>query len=356
MAGLFLLGLIVVLGWVLRAPGRLVLAVLGLLWAAFTLVHLLFPAPGHPLPALVGGSLAGWVGLGAVAAVVLAYRWALARLRARAAAPAQPTAPQGPFRPAELERYSRHILLREIGGPGQRRLKQARVLVIGAGGLGSPALLYLAAAGVGTLGVIDPDEVSASNLQRQVLYRDEDIGKPKVFAAEAALSALNPFITLRPYHRAFTAAIGAALLTDYDLVLDGCDDFATRQAVNRACVAAGKPLISGAISQWEGQISLFHPASGAPCLACVFPKAPAPGLAPACAEAGVMAALPGIIGAMMAAEAIKEICGAGQSLRGAMLLHDALYGESRRIAIRRDPQCPICGGPRCGGQEPSQNV
>ncbi|MBZ4022728.1 molybdopterin biosynthesis protein [Rhodobacter sp. TJ_12] len=344
MTGLFLLFLLSALGLALKVPRRLIWGILAVVWAAFVAAHALFADPTHPLRSMIGGSLAGWVGLGVVAAIVLAYRWGLSKLRARAAQPA-PQKPQAPFSDAELNRYARHILLREVGGPGQKRLKAARVLVVGAGGLGSPALLYLAAAGVGTIGVIDPDTVSASNLQRQVLFRDADLGKPKVFAAEAALKAQNPFITIRPYHRAFRTEIAADLLADYDLVLDGCDDFDTRQAVNRACVAAGKPLISGAIAQWEGQISLFHPASGAPCLACLFPTAPAPGLAPDCAEAGVMGALPGIIGAMMASEAIKEIVQAGQSLRGTLLIHDALWAESRRINVQRGADCPVCGPP-----------
>lgn len=342
MAGLILLAVIAALGWKLRAPAGLVWGTLAILWGAFVLVHGLFPDPGHPLPALIGGSLPGWIGLGVVAALVQAYRWALARLRARAVVPEAPI--EGPFSKAELGRYSRHLLLREIGGTGQRRLKSARVLVVGAGGLGSPALLYLSAAGVGTLGVIDHDAVSNSNLQRQVLYRDDDIGKPKVFAAAAALTALNPFITVRPYHRRLTEDIAADLIAEYDLVLDSCDDFETRQLVNRACVAAARPLISAAISQWEGQISLYHPASGGPCLACLFPHAPAPGLAPSCAEGGVMAALPGILGTMMAAEAIKEITGAGTPLRGKLQLIDALHGENRTIAVCRDPACPVCGG------------
>lgn len=342
MTGLILLAVIAALGWKLRAPAGLLWGTLAVLWGAFVLVHLLFPDPAHPLPALIGGSLPGWIGLGVVAALVQAYRWALARLRARAVVPDAPA--EGPFSKAELGRYSRHLLLREIGGTGQRRLKSARVLVVGAGGLGSPALLYLSAAGVGTLGVIDHDAVSNSNLQRQVLYRDADIGKPKVFAAEAALKALNPFITVKPYHRRLTEEIAADLIAEYDLVLDGCDDFETRQLVNRACVAAAKPLISAAISQWEGQISLYHPASGGPCVACLFPKAPAPGLAPTCAEGGVMAALPGILGTMMAAEAIKEITQAGTPLRGKLQLIDALHGENRTIAVCRDPACPVCGG------------
>lgn len=245
--------------------------------------------------------------------------------------------------PAEIERYARHLMLREIGGPGQARLNRARVLVVGAGGLGAPALLYLAAAGVGTIGVVDDDRVSASNLQRQVIFRTDSIGQPKVTAAAQALAALNPFVSVLPIDARLTEA-NVAMVADWDLVLDGSDNFDTRHLVNRACVAAGVPLISGAVAQWEGQLSLFDPARGAPCLACVFPVIPAAGLAPSCAEAGVMGALPGIIGAMMAAEAIKEITGAGATLRGRLLIHDALWGESRQITVRRDPACPVCGG------------
>ena len=233
------------------------------------------------------------VGLLAVVALVLS-RWCCAAVR-RGPAPeaAVAGAEPGTFRAAELDRYARHILLREIGGPGQKRLKAARVLVVGAGGLGSPALLYLAAAGVGVIGVIDDDVVEASNLQRQVIHADDRIGMPKVFSAAAAMRALNPFIEVRPYHRRLTEEIAAELVADYDLVLDGTDNFDTRYLVNRACVAAGKPLVAGAITQWEGQLGLYDPAHGAPCYACVFPERPAPGLVPTCAEAGVAAPLAG---------------------------------------------------------------
>lgn len=340
-SGLALMAAVAALGLWLKAPGRLILALLAVLWLAIVAAHLFTFGSDTALTRAIGGSLPGWLGFGAFAALVLAYRWGLAKLRARAVAPETP--PSGAFSRAELDRYARHIMLREVGGPGQRKLKEARVLVVGAGGLGAPVLLYLAAAGVGTLGVIDDDAVSSSNLQRQVLFSDDDIGKPKVFAAEAALTALNPFITIRPYNRRLTEDITADLLADYDLILDGSDNFETRHLVNRACVAAGKPLISGAIAQWEGQLSLYHPSAGAPCLACVFPNIPAAGLAPSCAEAGVMGALPGIIGAMMAAEAIKHITGAGASLKGRLVIHDALWGESRQIAVKRSATCPVCG-------------
>jgi len=297
--------------------------------------NLLLPAPR------------GWAALAALA-VIAGFVAAIRTLRARrvAEAPAAPDAADAPFSDAELDRYARHIVLREIGGAGQRRLKQARVLVVGAGGLGAPALLYLAAAGVGRLGVIDDDRVSNSNLQRQVIHQDASIGMEKVHSAAATLRALNPFIEVRPYARAFTAEIAADLVAEYDLVLDGSDNFATRHAVNAACVAAGVPLISGALSQWEGQLSLFDPARGAPCYRCLFPEVPAEGLAPSCAEGGVLGPLPGIIGAMMAAEAVKALTGAGQTLAGRLMIHDALYAETRIITIARDPACPCCGSGR----------
>ena len=273
MTGLFLMAGIVGLGLVLKAPARLIAVALGMVWAGFVLVHLLFPGGGHPLPRAVGGSLPGWLGLGAVAVLVLAYRAMLRRLRARAPEPVQPTVPSaGSFSEAELDRYARHILLREIGGPGQKKLKGARVLVVGAGGLGSPVLLYLAAAGVGRIGVVDDDVVSSSNLQRQVIHRDADIGKPKVFSAEAAMRALNPFIEVRPYNRRLGAADARALVAEYDLVIDGTDNFTTRYLLNAACVAEGKPLLSGAISQWEGQLSLYDPGGGCALLCLRFPR------------------------------------------------------------------------------------
>jgi len=191
--------------------------------------------------------------------------------------------------------------------------------------------------------VIDDDVVSLSNLQRQVLFDEDQLDMPKVFAAEAKLAALNPHIIIRPYNRRLTAEIAENLFADYDLVLDGTDNFKTRALVNAACVASKTPLVSGAISQWEGQVSLFDPANGAPCYACVFSEEPAEGLAPSCAEAGVMGALPGIIGSIMAAEAIKHITGAGQTLAGEMLIYDALYGESRKIGLQRAADCTVCG-------------
>ncbi|MFM2356957.1 MAG: hypothetical protein RLZZ528_2693 [Pseudomonadota bacterium] len=334
------------LGLVLRLPKRLILGALAALYAAVLLAHLVLPSDSS-LPRAIGGDLQGWGALGLLAALAFGYRAVLRRVRAKAAGAAtapDPRAASGSFSEAELDRYARHIVLREVGGQGQKRLKAARVLVVGAGGLGSPALLYLAAAGVGTVGVIDDDTVSVSNLQRQIVHADDRVGMPKVFSAEISLKAVNPHVTVRPYNRRLTPEIAGELFAEYDLILDGSDNFRTRYLVNDAAVAAGKPLISAAIAQWEGQISLYDPARGAPCFACVFPEAPAEGLAPTCAEVGVVGALPGVVGAMMAVEAIKEITRAGESLRGRMLIYDALYGDNRVMRLRRRDACAVCGG------------
>ncbi|MFD1330184.1 HesA/MoeB/ThiF family protein [Mycoplana ramosa] len=243
----------------------------------------------------------------------------------------------------ELPRYERHILLREIGGQGQARLKQARVLVIGAGGLGAPVLLYLAAAGVGQITVVDNDKVSLSNLQRQVIHSQDRLGMAKVESARCTLMGVNPYTTVVPLEARLDAVSAADLVRGKTLAIDATDNLPSRHTLNAACAAAGVPLISGAISQWEGQVTLYDPASGAPCLACLFPVLPPDDLQTTCTSAGVMGALPGIIGAMMAAEAIKEITGAGRGLRGRLLLHDALWGESREIAVHRTAGCAVCG-------------
>ena len=339
-------------GTALKVPMRVRLGMLALLWVAVVIGHLLLPAT-HPLRVANGGDARPWLELAMAVLAVWAYRAGLRRLRSRAAtaAAAAATTAAGhgpakapPFSEAELGRYARHMMLREIGGPGQRRLKDAKVLVIGAGGLGSPLLLYLAAAGVGTIGVIDDDLVEGSNLQRQVIHTDARIGTPKVFSAQMQMEALNPFITVRPYHRRLTEADAGALFAGYDLVLDGTDNFDTRYLANRVAARQGTPLIAAAITQWEGQIALYDPVRGGPCYECVFPERPAPGLVPSCAEAGVVAALPGVMGSMMALEAIKLLTGAGEGLRGAMLIYDGLYAESRRITTRSRTGCPVCGG------------
>ncbi|MDT8854085.1 HesA/MoeB/ThiF family protein [Paracoccaceae bacterium Fryx2] len=344
---LLVLGLMAMLwgiGALLRAPLRLRAGMVAAVWVGVVTLHLALP-DGAPLRLATGSSAEVWLVLAGVAGLVAAYRAGLARLRRVRAVP-EPALTPGAFRPAELTRYARHILLREIGGPGQRRLKDARVLVIGAGGLGSPALLYLAASGVGVIGVIDDDVVESSNLQRQIIHTDARIGTDKVRSAEFAMLALNPFITVRPYRRRLTEAIAADLFADYDLILDGSDNFDTRYLANRVAVAVGKPLISAAITQWEGQIGLYDPSRGGPCFQCVFPERPAPGLVPTCAEAGVAAPLPGIIGAMMAMEAVKAITGAGEGLRGRLMIFDALYGDARVMTARRRDDCPVCGAVR----------
>ena len=247
------------------------------------------------------------------------------------------------FSTDELERYARHIVLHEIGGPGQQRLKAARVLVIGAGGLGSPAILYLAAAGVGTLGVVDDDAVSLSNLQRQVLHGTGEIGEPKVESAGRAVARVNPHVGFEPHAVRLAEANADEIIGAYDMVLDGSDNFTTRYLVNRAAARLQKPLAFAAIGRWEGQISVFQPWLGGPCYACVFPESPAPGLVPACAEAGVLGAMAGVVGAMQAVEAVKLITGSGASLDGRLMLYDALQAETRTIKLAKRPDCPVCG-------------
>jgi molybdopterin/thiamine biosynthesis adenylyltransferase len=243
------------------------------------------------------------------------------------------------FTDNERERYARHILLKEVGGPGQQRLKAATVAIVGVGGLGSPAALYLAAAGVGRLRLIDDDDVSLSNLQRQIAFTSDDIGMPKVASAAEAIAALNQNVDLDPRRTCITDENAAAVLAGVDLVLDGTDDFATRFAVNTACRALGVTLISGAVGRWSGQVSTFK--RGGPCYRCLVPDTPPD--VERCAQVGIVGALTGVIGSIMALEAIKEIAGAGESLAGRLLLYDGLAATSRAIALPRDPACPVCG-------------
>ncbi len=398
-AAAVLWGLGALAGW--SPKGRMVL--LALLWAAVVGAHLVLPE-GAFLREATGGDAEAWLVLGGAVALVLLYHVGLKALQRKAdqrlnalgifaaVSPAAvgraslaegeslahaeggmadervsgrkggvaqtiaPTTPEGSpsFSEGELERYARHIMLREIGGVGQRRLKRARVLVVGAGGLGAPVILYLAASGIGTLGVIDDDSVDLSNLQRQIIHAVGRIGMPKVFSAAEAVAALNPHVTCKPYHRRLTPESARDVIADYDLVLDGSDNFDTRYLVNRACVALEKPLIQAAITQWEGQLALWHPARGGPCYECVFPERPAPGLAPTCAEVGVAAPLPGVLGAMMAMEAIKLLTGAGESLRGRLMIYDGLFAEVRTLALKARPDCPACGGRGANGPESVQ--
>ncbi|MDU8928821.1 molybdopterin-synthase adenylyltransferase MoeB [Alisedimentitalea sp. MJ-SS2] len=330
------------LGRLMRWPGQMVWVLIVLLWLAVMLIQLTLPE-GHELRVATGESPVLWGLIGGFAVAVALYAKGLAWLRARAVVQEEVPVSEGMYSEVELGRYARHIVLRELGGPGQKKLKAAKVLVVGAGGLGSPVLLYLAAAGVGTIGVVDDDEVDGSNLQRQVIHSDDRIGMPKVHSAAGQMRALNPFVEVKPYHRRLEEATARELFAEYDVVIDGTDNFDTRYMVNRTCVATGKPLISGAITQWEGQLSVFEPGAGAPCYQCVFPEAPAADLAPSCAQAGVVGPLPGVIGTMMALEAVKLIADAGHVLRGELLIYDGLWGESRKIAVKRRDDCPVCG-------------
>jgi molybdopterin/thiamine biosynthesis adenylyltransferase len=242
----------------------------------------------------------------------------------------------------DIERHARHILLREIGGPGQQRLSMATVTIIGAGGLGAPAALYLAAAGVGRIRIVDPDAVSLDNLQRQILFRTRDVGRSKVERAAEALTDLDPAVEVETSVEHADARTLPGLLEGADVVLDGCDDFATRFAVNDAAIAARTPLVSGAVGRWDGQVGVFAPHLGdhAPCYRCLTPDIPPD--AERCAEVGVVGALTGVIGSVMALEAIKLITGAGQALTGRVVIFDGLSGAARTVRLARDPHCPAC--------------
>ena len=242
----------------------------------------------------------------------------------------------------EVQRYSRHLIMPEVGVDGQRKLKAARVLCVGAGGLGAPASMYLAAAGVGTLGLVDFDAVDASNLHRQVIYDTTDVGKRKLEAARDRLTAMNPSVKVVMHELALTSNNALDVLKDYDVILDGTDNFQTRYLVNDACVLLGKPNAYGSIFRFDGQASVFA-VKGGPCYRCLYPEPPPPGLVPSCAEGGVLGVLPGVIGVIQATEAIKLILGSGQPLIGRLLLYDALQMRFRELKLRRDPECPICG-------------
>ena len=249
----------------------------------------------------------------------------------------------------ELERYARHIVLKEVGGAGQAKLRAARVLVIGAGGLGAPLLMYLAAAGVGTLGIVDDDTVSLSNLQRQIVHDTASIGTPKTESAAASLQRINPGIRIVQHKERLTAANARALIADYDSVADGSDNFTTRFLVNDACFLEKKTLVSGAVAQFDGQVAVFKPhvatAEGGhyPCYRCLYPEPPPPEAVPNCAEAGILGALAGVIGTLQAVEVLKEILGIGTSLAGRLLLYDGLSARMRTVSLKADPACALCG-------------
>lgn len=247
-----------------------------------------------------------------------------------------------PFSELEHARYGRHFLLPQVGMEGQRRLKQSRVLIIGAGGLGSPSALYLAGAGVGTLGLVDFDVVDATNLHRQLLHGTSDVGRSKLESARDRLHDVNPHVNVELHETRLTAANALDILRDYDVILDGTDNFATRYLVNDACVLLGKPNVYGSIFRFEGQASLFATAEG-PCYRCLYPEPPPPGSVPSCAEGGVLGVLPGLVGTIQATEAIKLCLGIGTTLAGRLMLIDTLGMEFRSIRIARDPSCPMCG-------------
>jgi molybdopterin/thiamine biosynthesis adenylyltransferase len=245
----------------------------------------------------------------------------------------------------ELERYARHIVLRQVGGTGQAKIRAARVLIVGAGGLGSPLALYLAAAGVGALGLVDDDTVSLSNLQRQILFQTSDVGRPKTEAAAKALGALNPGVTIEPHAVRLTAANAKALIGAFDIVADGSDNFDTRFLVNDTCFALGKTLVSAAVTEFEGQLATFKPhdkSAPYPCYRCLFPEPPPPGTVPNCSETGVIGAAAGVMGSLAALEVLKEIGGFGESLAGRLLIYEALSARFRTVILRPDPACKLC--------------
>ena len=246
------------------------------------------------------------------------------------------------FSQNEIQRYSRHLIMPEVGMTGQKKLKSASILLIGAGGLGSPLGLYLAAAGIGRLGLVDFDVVDHSHLQRQVLHTTADVGRPKLQSAAEHLQAINPEVALDLYETHISSANAMELMEPYDIVIDGTDNFPTRYLVNDACVLLGKPNVYGSIFRFDGQASVFHPPHG-PCYRCLFPEPPPPGMVPSCAEGGVLGILPGTIGVIQATEAVKLILGTGKSLIGRLMIYDALDMTFREMKIRRNPECPLCG-------------
>lgn len=247
------------------------------------------------------------------------------------------------FSDTQIERYARHLVLPEVGEDGQARLLAARVLVVGAGGLGSPLLLYLAAAGVGRISVVDDDVVDVSNLQRQVIHTTERVGRTKAASAEAAIRALNPDVSVVRHETRITADNALDLIRDHDLVADGSDNFATRFLLNDACILARRPLVSAAVTRFDGQLSTYKPHEGGPCYRCIFGDIPPAPVERACSEVGILGSVAGVMGTLQATEVIREIVDFGQGLAGSLLIYDALSAEFRRIRVRPDPGCPACG-------------
>ena len=250
------------------------------------------------------------------------------------------------FNERQLERYARHILLKEVGGGGQQKLLDSRVLVVGAGGLGSPLLLYLAAAGVGTIGVVDDDAVALSNLQRQIAHGEAGIGRPKTESAAETVARINPEVTVETHQLRLGPDNAMALIAPYDLVADGSDNFATRFLINDACYLSRKTLVSASILRFDGQLATFkaHLGAGHPCYRCIFPAAPPPGLIPSCAEGGILGAVAGSMGSLQATEVLKELLDIGESLSGSLIVYDGLGATFRKIKVKPDPACALCGG------------
>ena len=249
------------------------------------------------------------------------------------------------FKPAQLERYARHLILDEVGGAGQAKLLDSRVLVVGAGGLGSPLLLYLAAAGVGTLGIVDDDAVSLSNLQRQIIHKEANIGVPKTKSAAETLAEINPDARVVTHETRLGVDNALDLIGEYDVIADGSDNFETRFLINDACFFAKKTLVSAAILRFDGQLATFKPHAGKahPCYRCIFPAPPPPGLIPSCAEGGILGAVAGSMGALQATEVLKELLGIGESMSGHLLIYDALGAAFRKVGVKPDPDCALCG-------------
>jgi len=249
------------------------------------------------------------------------------------------------FTEEQIERYSRHIILPEVGAEGQSKLLESKVFMIGAGGLGSPVAYYLAAAGVGTIGIADADVVDMSNLQRQIIHNQDRVGMAKVESARETIQALNPDVKVNTYNYRIDADNVREIIRDYDLIIDGCDNFPTRFLVNDACFFEKKPLVSGAMFRFEGQVATFkpHASKEAPCYRCLYPEPPPNGLVPSCSEAGILGALAGAVGTIQAVEAIKELLGIGESLAGRLMVFDALRMEWKKLKLHKDPACPLCG-------------
>ena len=308
----------------------------------FIFLTIFFLPENNPVRLTLGVSLNEWISISFVFLVILGYIVVLKKIKTRNIVKYSSNSSKKNMSDVEIERYARHLVLKDIGGQGQQRLRNAKVLVVGAGGLGNPVSMYLAGAGIGTIGIIDNDVVSLSNLQRQILYREHDVGKSKVFATQKNILEINPHIQIKPYNRLLDSRNAQKLISEYDIIIDGSDNLKTRHLVNFACVKEKKPLISGAISQWEGQISLFDPSKNYPCYSCIFPESDKENLTRSCADVGVLSSLPGVIGSLMAVEAIKEITAVGDSLRGKLFLYDAMSCKTIKIQAERNKNCKVC--------------